>query len=326
MDFDYIGINGDTIFTTCFQQYFRSTSGLNRPESDCEKLVNQIEEVFLFLVENAESRGFAIDKILEIPNSIGETCFSYASDISERITSYLLGRNIKINQIDSKLMTPQFRFETLSIRMMKKGLNPFIIENNGNNQVERYPSSFEKNEETKKLLSKFSRSIHYSIEDIKCSDKCLNDCSSEFQRFYYKEGKLVEMTDENKIGEGGFGMVYKIEFHGRAMAAKVVWIGELEERIETADVELDLLINIYEYTIQRAVSGSGVLLPTAVLRQQDQELNEIEEWIAYNYNIFIYPKYDCNLYELHDIQYHHLSDKILKNIMQQCLTREILIC
>ena len=210
---------------------------------------------------------------------------------------------------------------------MKKGLNPYVIENDGYNQVERYPSSFE-SEEAKTLLSKFSRSkfsIHYSIEDIKCTDNCLNDCPSKFQKFYYKEGNLVEMTDQKRIDEGGFGMVYKIEFHGREMAAKVVWIGEQEEKIETVDKESDLQTNIYEYSIQRAVSGSGVLLPTAVLRQQDQELNQNDQWSADNYNIYVYPKYDCNLYELHDTQFHHLSDKMLNNIMQQCLTREFLI-
>ena len=42
-----------------------------------------------------------------------------------------------------------------------------------------------------------------------------------------------------------------------------------------------------------------MIVPVAFVRQQDQE-HEDGTWIANNYNIFIYPLYDYNLYDSDD--------------------------
>ena len=130
------------------------------------------------------------------------------------------------------------------------------------------------------------------------------------------------MADKNRIGSGGFGMVYRQLFHGIPMAMKCVWIGEIENIETVLDGASDLEQNISEIRIQIATVGSGVIVPVAFVRQQNQEQDENGKWIASNYNIFIYPLYDCNLYELHENHYDNLTEEILIDILAQCLTRK----
>ena len=214
---------------------------------------------------------------------------------------------------------------------MKKGINPFVIfsrwsfDHEGRSGISMFPSHFE-SAEAKRLLASFSRSVHFSIEDIDCEESCPTDCPSKFERFYYKNGPLIEMTEENRIGEGGFGLVYRSLFHGKPMAMKCTSLGELEGRENLGRKmkdELEYLEeNIHELRMQSAITGPGVIVPVAFVRQQDQEQDENGEWIALNYDIYIYPLYDCNLYQLHQNHYGQFTDEILKNILSQCLTRK----
>ena len=132
------------------------------------------------------------------------------------------------------------------------------------------------------------------------------------------------MTDENRIGTGGFGMVFRQLFHGRFMAMKCVWTNVMEEpsSLNMTDVVSDLHENIIEIRTQTSTVGPGILVPVAFVRQQDQDQDENGKWIPDNYNIFIYPLYDCNLYELHEKHYDDFNDKVLKDILSQCLTRK----
>ena len=40
-----------------------------------------------------------------------------------------------------------------------------------------------------------------------------------------------------------------------------------------------------------------------------------------NYNIFIYPLYDCNLYELHQNYFDQFTEEIVADIIDQCFIR-----
>ena len=220
------------------------------------------------------------------------------------------------------MMVPFFTYPDLAIRMMEKGINPHVSAFYGSSQLEYYPSSFQ-NDKAKLLLSQFSRSVHFSIEDINCGDTCPADCSSELKRFYCKNDALVEMSDENRIGTGGFGMVFRQLFHGRLMAMKCVWTEVINvPSLQIVDALAVLDENILEIRTQTSIVGPGVLVPVAFVRQQDQEQDENEKWIANNYNVFIYPLYNCNLYELHENHYDDFTDEVLRNILSQCLTRK----
>ena len=104
----------------------------------------------------------------------------------------------------------------------------------------------------------------------------------------------------------------------------MTWICEFEE---TSNYKLtDLLSvfneNISEIRTQTSIVGPGILVPEAFVRQQDQEQDKNGKWIANNHNIFIYPLYDYNLYELHENHYDGFTDEILRDIFSQCLTRK----
>ena len=320
VDFGYVGANGFTIYGRCFERYLKSRVVLKRPKSEWSKVVTETEAVFDFLVEQGINNGYDVDSILETPDSSGETCFSRASNCSEKICNYIIGREIKVNSIDTDMVVPDFEYPSLSIQMMENGINPHVISYDGNSHADRYPSSFE-TEEAKRLLETFPRSVHYSIEDIKCHESCPADCDSSFKKFYCKNGPLVEMTDKKRIGSGGFGMVFKESFHGIPMAMKCMWMGEIELRNLVKDTVSDLEENISEYRNQIATVGSGIIVPVAFERQQDQEQDKNGKWIANNYNIYIYPLYDCNLAELHENYFDQFTEEIIANIIYQCFIR-----
>ena len=320
VDFGHVGQDGVTIYVRCFQRYLNARFILKRPEADWSKVVMETEKIFDYLVEQGKKYGFNVDSILEIPTSSGSTCFSIATQCSKKISKYVIERDIKVNSIITLMMNPDFLYPDLAIQMMGKGINPLVISYTGNSQIDLCPFSF-KSEEAKQLLKKFPRSIHFSVEDIKCDETCPVDCLSKFQKFFYKNGELVKMTERNKIGQGGFGSVFKGQFHGNDKAMKCVFIGEIGKRDYVRDCVSDLEKNISEIRVQIASAGSGIIVPEAFVRQQNQERDQNGKWIAKNFNIFIYPLYDCNLYELHENHFDNFTEEILGDIINQCFLR-----
>ena len=120
-------------------------------------------------------------------------------------------------------------------------------------------------------------------------------------------------------------MVFRQFFHGKPMAMKCTYLGEFEDpenERKSVNKAVDYLEkNISELRIPSAIVGPGVIVPVAFIRQQDQEKDENGKWIAKNYNVYIYPLYDCNLYEFHEKYHDQFRDSILSDIFYQCLTR-----
>ena len=207
VNFDYVGQDGSTIYSNCFQRYLYSRHLLKRPEADWSLLVSKTELVFDYLVQEGNRVGFDVDSVLEIPSSLGETCFAAAVGTNKKISNYMIERGIKLNSISTDMTVPEFKYPDLAIKMMAKGINPHVISISGFSGIDLNPSSFE-SEEAKKLLAQFPRSVHFSIDDINCPKSCSADCSSSFKKFYFKNGELVKMTHANRIGQGGFGSVF----------------------------------------------------------------------------------------------------------------------
>ena len=160
--------------------------------------------------------------------------------------------------------------------------------------------------------------------DVDAKEMAISDSSDKFvhgrccRNTYYlnldsnqlENETFVQMLEENVIGRGGFGLVFKGLFRGEEKAMKCVWIDETTDADEN------------EMRIQVASGGSGILVPEAFVRKQDREEDINGEWITYNYIVFIYPRYDCNLYEFHENHFDQFTDEILRHIMHQCLTRK----
>ena len=177
-----------------------------------------------------------------------------------------------------------------------------------------------KTSEAKRLLAQLPRSIHFTIDDHPCNKSCAKNCLSNFKKYYYKNGDFVKMTDQNRIGSGGFGMVHKGIFHGKSMAMKCTLLSNDEVFYDYTDPAR----TISEMTIPKDIvtAGSGIIVPVAFVRQQNQEQDQNGEWIAKNYNIYVYPLYDGNLNELHKNYFDVFTEEILADIIAQCLKRK----
>ena len=200
---------------------------------------------------------------------------------------------------------------------------------------------FDSRPRLRKIIKKFNRSAYFSIDDYPCPESCLPGCKSKMKAFYSNNGSLVRMIKPNKVGTGGFGNVYKGKWHGEKVAFKCVLIDlgttahkETEEflfqkpelRGLTFPQYLRLQVEIEEYRRPFSLSGPGILKPIAFFRQQNQ-VDEGEKtkygdiwWRPRNYNVYVYPLYDCNLYELHNDYHDSFTDEILEHVLSKCLT------
>ena len=201
----------------------------------------------------------------------------------------------------------------------------------------------------KKLLKKFKRSAYFSTEDYVCPEGCPPDCKSRMKAFYLNNGSLVRMIKSNQIGNGGFGNVYKGTWHKQKVAFKCVPIDlgttahrETEEfldqnpelrglsypqytRLQKEIEEFKKPFSLVELPELPKLPGPGILKPLAFFRQQEQ-VDEGEKtkygdiwWRPRNFNVYVYPLYDYNLYELHNYYHDSFTDEILEHVLSQCL-------
>ena len=321
IDFGYIGIGGFTIYRNSFNKFIIARFVLKISESERSKLIPKVEETFFWLVGESQKRlgTEAVNKIIEIPSSSGSTCFEVATACSPKILKFILNQEIRINSIQTNMTIPWFQYPELAEQMMIKNLNPKVIRYDGTSELERWSNSF-LDPKCNELAQNFPRSVHFVTKDTECDKNCPNTCMTKLKAYFFENGPLVDINDNNKLGTGGFGAVYGGKWHGKDVAMKCVWIDQIPERYWVADAVTDFEKNISEYRSQLMAKGSGVIIPYAMVRQQNQEFEDAK-WIPLNYNIYIYPKYDCNLYELHENHYNQYTDEIVRDILHQCLTR-----
>ena len=222
MDWKYVKF-GCNLFFISFQPIIRFGDVPNKIWSH---LVSSIEERFEYLIAECEKKidEETLNSILEIPTSSGCNCFRDATKFSEKITNFLLKRGLSINSISLYNEVAYFEFPQHAAEMMARGVNPKIIRYDDKNSLERFKDTFSDT----KLMDAVNHyfpdpiAIHFTTQDIDCENiGCPTNCSSRFKKFYYKEGPFVEMRADNKLGSGGFGMVYKGMFHGKAKAMKI---------------------------------------------------------------------------------------------------------
>ena len=318
IDFEY-DHNGITFYRNCFERYIISRNRLNKSEVEWSKLIPKIEEIFFWLIKEGKKKiGIdSVNELIQKPDSTGSTCFILASGCSQKITKYILDQNIKINGIQMNMLVPSFRYAEFAEVMMAKNINPKVI-CLGTSDFEAWPLF--QNTKYRKLADEFPRSIHFVFEDTRCEKNCQEQCDSKLQAFFYKNGHLVDINEKHKLGSGGFGSVYAGKWHGNDVAMKCILLDEIQIQTSFDQAVSEFENEITEYRSQLAAKGSGVVIPLSIARQQNREFQN-GQWVALNFNVYIYPKYDCNLSELHHKHY-QFNDIIFENILNQCLIRK----
>ena len=321
IDFEFIDENGWTIYRACFGRYANaiSTSSNRRKIS---KLVRGVEENFFSMVTESKKKLSIedVNNLIQKPSLSGDTCFLLATQCSPKIAKFILSQNIKINCITTDMVIPSFEYPELAEEMLIKNINPKVIGYDGRREFDIWPNTFQ-NQKCNNLALNFPRSIHFMTEATECNKNCGKDCKSKLKPFFYENGSLVDINDDNKLGIGGFGTVYSGKWHGENVAMKCVLIDQIEYQTYVHDTVDAFEKNISEYRSQSVAKGSGVIFPYAMVRQQNQEWKD-GRWTALNFNVFIYPKYDCNLYELHKNHFTRFNNDILHSIIKKCFIRK----
>ena len=180
-------------------------------------LIRRNENVFFHLIEKAEKEinEKELKNILEMTTSSGQALIISASGSSSKITSYLVDKKVKLNNVDSKFMTPSFNFKEITEKLLDGGVNPKIIPYTGKSELYQInPSKFVE-KRLKQKAEKFENAIYVAVKDQKCKKECRSDCRSKMDKFYSINGIYLERIktgkNKNQIGKGGFGSAWRLE-------------------------------------------------------------------------------------------------------------------
>ena len=149
-------------------------------------LKSKIEDIFFFLISAAEEHldDKKIDRILESPCRSGYTVFWIASCFSEKISGWILDRNIDVAFVCYKGTTPIFQFDSNVEKMLEKGINPFVVDCDGKSEYDNRKNIGI----DQKLILPFitemkETAAFYSFHDSVCSEKCEKSCKDKMRKF-----------------------------------------------------------------------------------------------------------------------------------------------
>ena len=219
VDFSKTDEYGRNIFESLLDQ---GIAAYRENHSSLENLMSKIEEIFFFFTSVAAKRlgEEKINRILESPDDSGHTVFLLASYLSKKISGWILDRNIDVAFVDDKWLTPVFWFDSNFEKMLKKGINPFVVPYSGTSEFDL--RNFEKIDQ--KLLESFitgkitdeRTEAFYSFQDSECNEKCENSCNDKMVKFKLYTGRRNFKTGKR----GGEGIVCFGTWH-REPAARV---------------------------------------------------------------------------------------------------------
>ena len=185
----------------------QGTSAENKNHPLLRSLMSKIEETFFLLILRAEEKltEEEINRIIESPDHGGQTVFAAACYLSEKISGWILDKDIEVAFVDHRWTTPVFFFQSNKEKMLKKGINPFVVNYLETSEFDQ--GNFENID--KDLLESFitgeitngKTEVYYSFKDSKCNDECPKSCNDKMKKFRLYTGKR-EFGREKRGGEG----------------------------------------------------------------------------------------------------------------------------
>ena len=193
------------------------------------RLINSIEKMFFYFQTKAEKKlgRDKLFRILESPDDAGVTVFAITSNLSEKISGWILERNIDVDFVDCCWFTPNFYYKSNVEKMLIKGINPFIVNSRGSEYLRPIFRNINRNKKKReKLLKSFlsgkiteeKTEVYFSFNDSECTRKCGKNCRDKMQRFKLYTGKRI--FDQEK--KGGEGIVSFGRWHNEPAAFKLL--------------------------------------------------------------------------------------------------------
>ena len=223
--------------------------------------MSKIEDVFFFLISVAEQKlgEEKINHILESPDHAGVTVFLCASYLSEKISGWILDRNIDVAFVSHLWLTPQFKFKSNVEKMLKKGINPFVVCYTEKSEFEE--QNFENIDQT--LLQPFitgkiidgKTQAFYSFKDSVCNENCKKSCEDKMLRFKLYTGKRIFENGR----KGGEGLVTFGTWHEKPAAFKLLELGKIEVADKTGAGILNAEKTRAEFETASRLSHPGML-------------------------------------------------------------------
>ena len=262
-------------------------------------LMPKIEAIFFFLISAAEEHfdEEEIDRILESPDHAGQTVFSLASHLSEKISGWILDRNIDVAFVDHQWLTPKFYFESNVEKMLKKEINPFIVKYIGKSEYDQrnfldIDHKLFQPFITGKITEERTEAF-YSFQDSKCSEKCENSCKDKMVRFKLYTGKR---NFENRK-TGGEGFVSFGHWHGELAAFKLLALGKIKFVDKLKDGISNARKTRAEFETAKKLSHPNIVRVFHLFRYQETE--KIENFRSLdNWTVIVMEKHDKNIGEL----------------------------
>ena len=273
----------------------------NNDHPQRSRLVPEIEETFFFIVEKATAQigGERLDRVIEAPDKSGHTVFLSASYLSEKISAWILEREIDVAFVDTKWMTPAFKFPNLVEKMVRKGINPFIVRYDGKSQYELRHGNFENMEEENLkpfLLGPISRektAVSYSFVDSNCGSKCGNSCGNRMRKFKIYTGRK-QFENEKRGGEGivGFG-----KWHGEEAAFKKLKMEEIKAVKLTSEAISNAEKTRAEFEVTSKLRHDSIVRVLHLFRYQETVKIENSRLLD-NWTVIVMEKHSKNIGEL----------------------------
>ena len=302
VDFAKTNNNGRSIFGSLMEQ---GIVAQRKNHSLLGNLMSKIEKLFFFLIAAAKDQldEEKIDRILESPDHAGQTVFTNASYLSDKISGWILVRNIDVAFVDHNWMTPTFSFKSNVEKMLKKGINPFVVKYTEKSEYDRYQRNFVDIDQ--KLLEPFitgniteeRTGAFYSFQDSECSEKCENSCNDKMLSFkLYTDFKGSKRNLKNGK-RGGEGIVSSGHWHGEPAAFKLLDLGKIKFVDKLKDGISNPEKTRAEFETASKLSHPNIVRVFHLFRYQETEkignLRSLNNW-----TVIVMEKHDKNIGEL----------------------------
>ena len=105
--FSYEFRGGNCLFaaTHMMREYSAQTNQM--PDSSIG-MFNDYESLFIYLLQLAERNNVDIDRVINHTTDAGSSLLHHSTLYSEKISLELINRNVKVNRIDNRFVTPRF--------------------------------------------------------------------------------------------------------------------------------------------------------------------------------------------------------------------------